>query len=72
MIPNCACAELSGPLTQDWWAPWAMLFAVVESHPEHVRPDLRLTQPFPELKEFCDSFDLDSMSKKVGATIWVL
>jgi len=37
---------------------------VIESHPDNSHPDLRLLTPFPELKDFCDSQDLTSMTKK--------
>jgi len=37
---------------------------VVESHPDSAHEDLRLDRPFPGLMSFCDSLDLDSMSKK--------
>ena len=37
---------------------------VVESHPDNAHEDLRLDVPFPELRDFVDSMDLDSMSKK--------
>ena len=40
------------------------LLAVVESHPDSAIEDLRLDDPFPSLVTFCDSLDLDSMSKK--------
>ena len=40
------------------------LLAVVESHPDSAIEDLRLDDPFPSLVAFCDSLDLDSMSKK--------
>ena len=38
--------------------------AVMEAHPEHPHPDLRLTNPFPELVTFCDGIDLESLNKK--------
>ena len=38
---------------------------VVESHPDNAHEDLRLDRPFPALVEFCDSLELDAMSKKV-------
>uniref|UniRef100_A0AAY4AZ05 NEDD8-activating enzyme E1 regulatory subunit n=1 Tax=Denticeps clupeoides TaxID=299321 RepID=A0AAY4AZ05_9TELE len=37
---------------------------VVESHPDNALEDLRLDQPFTELKNHIDSYDLDSMEKK--------
>lgn len=46
---------------------------VVESHPEHSHPDLRLTCPFPELEEYCDSIDLDKLDKKQHSHIpWLV
>ena len=42
---------------------------VIESHPENSLPDLRLTQPFPELVTFCDSIDLESLDKKAHSHI---
>lgn len=38
---------------------------VIESHPDNALEDLRLDQPFPELKKHIESYDLDSMEKKV-------
>ena len=32
---------------------------MVESKPEGNRPDLRISQPWPELLEYCRSVDLD-------------
>lgn len=37
---------------------------IVESHPDSVLEDLRLDSPFPELKSFLDSQDLDQMNRK--------
>ncbi|BFZ12834.1 hypothetical protein BsWGS_15873 [Bradybaena similaris] len=37
---------------------------VIESHPDNSHEDLRLDRPFPALKVFCDSLDLNSMNKK--------
>lgn len=36
----------------------------MESHPEHPIPDLRLLSPFPELVDYCDSINLDTLSIK--------
>lgn len=38
---------------------------VVESHPDNALEDLRLDQPFTELKHHVESCDLDNMEKKV-------
>lgn len=38
---------------------------VVESHPDNALEDLRLDQPFTELKNHVESCDLDNMKKKV-------
>lgn len=38
---------------------------VVESHPDNAHEDLRLDRPFPGLAAYCDSLDLETMSKKV-------
>ncbi|KAF2358241.1 THIF-type NAD/FAD binding fold [Trinorchestia longiramus] len=37
---------------------------IVESHPENEFPDLRLLNPFPALKKYFDSIDLDALSDK--------
>ncbi|CAH1796256.1 unnamed protein product [Owenia fusiformis] len=37
---------------------------VTESHPDSSHEDLRLDHPFPALVDFCDSLNLDEMSKK--------
>nr|XP_039265716.1 NEDD8-activating enzyme E1 regulatory subunit-like [Styela clava] len=37
---------------------------VVESHPDNTHEDLRLDNPFPGLKNYCDSLDLDVMTYK--------
>uniref|UniRef100_A0AAR2LIJ7 NEDD8-activating enzyme E1 regulatory subunit n=1 Tax=Pygocentrus nattereri TaxID=42514 RepID=A0AAR2LIJ7_PYGNA len=37
---------------------------VVESHPDNALEDLRLDQPFTELKNHISTYDLDSMEKK--------
>ena len=37
---------------------------IVESHPDSVLEDLRLDSPFPELKSFLDTQDLDQMNRK--------
>lgn len=38
---------------------------VVESHPDNALEDLRLDQPFTEMKNHIESYDLDNMKKKV-------
>lgn len=38
---------------------------MIESHPDNALEDLRLDQPFAELKDHFKSYDLDSMNKKV-------
>ncbi|XP_030620727.1 NEDD8-activating enzyme E1 regulatory subunit isoform X1 [Chanos chanos] len=46
---------------------------VIESHPDNALEDLRLDQPFPELKNHIDSYDLDSMEKKDHShTPWII
>ncbi|XP_025115674.1 NEDD8-activating enzyme E1 regulatory subunit-like isoform X2 [Pomacea canaliculata] len=46
---------------------------IVESHPDNAHEDLRLDRPFPTLQRFCDSFDLQTMSKKDHShTPWLL
>ncbi|XP_064610476.1 NEDD8-activating enzyme E1 regulatory subunit-like isoform X2 [Liolophura sinensis] len=46
---------------------------VVESHPDNALEDLRLDQPFHDLEQFCDSLDLDSMTKKEHShTPWLV
>uniref|UniRef100_A0AAY4AZ45 NEDD8-activating enzyme E1 regulatory subunit n=1 Tax=Denticeps clupeoides TaxID=299321 RepID=A0AAY4AZ45_9TELE len=46
---------------------------VVESHPDNALEDLRLDQPFTELKNHIDSYDLDSMEKKDHShTPWII
>lgn len=42
---------------------------VVESHPDNALEDLRLDQPFTELKHHIESYDLDSMEKKVRQNV---
>lgn len=37
----------------------------MESHPDNALEDLRLDQPFGEFKNHIQSYDLDSMDKKV-------
>lgn len=44
-------------------------FLVIESHPDNALEDLRLDQPFPELKDHIKSYDLDNMDKKVCSSI---
>ena len=36
---------------------------VIEAHPDNELPDLRLDQPFEELKAYCNSIDLESLSE---------
>lgn len=38
---------------------------MIESHPDNALEDLRLDQPFDEFKDHVQSYDLDSMEKKV-------
>lgn len=38
---------------------------VIESHPDNALEDLRLDQPFAELRDHVKSYDLDTMDKKV-------
>lgn len=45
-------------------------FLVIESHPDNALEDLRLDQPFAELKDHFKSYDLDSMNKKV--CMWIV
>ncbi|XP_062997186.1 NEDD8-activating enzyme E1 regulatory subunit isoform X2 [Elgaria multicarinata webbii] len=42
---------------------------VVESHPDNALDDLRLDNPFPELREHVQSYDLDNMEKKNSGQI---
>ena len=37
---------------------------MIESHPDNTHEDFRLDYPFPELVQFVNSIDLDSLSKK--------
>lgn len=37
---------------------------IIESHPEYEMPDLRLDKPFPSLKAYLDSINLDAMDLK--------
>ncbi|TNN80482.1 NEDD8-activating enzyme E1 regulatory subunit [Liparis tanakae] len=47
--------------------------SVIESHPDNALEDLRLHQPFPELKNHIQSYDLDSMDKKDHShTPWII
>lgn len=48
----------------DWWFSLPF-FSVIESHPDNALEDLRLDQPFDEFKDHVQSYDLDSMEKKV-------
>ncbi|KAM3876792.1 NEDD8-activating enzyme E1 regulatory subunit [Diretmus argenteus] len=46
---------------------------VIESHPDNALEDLRLDQPFSELKNHIQSYDLDSMDKKDHShTPWII
>uniref|UniRef100_A0A8C0GQC6 NEDD8-activating enzyme E1 regulatory subunit n=1 Tax=Chelonoidis abingdonii TaxID=106734 RepID=A0A8C0GQC6_CHEAB len=46
---------------------------VVESHPDNALEDLRLDNPFPELREHMQSYDLDHMEKKDHSHIpWIV
>uniref|UniRef100_A0A671MJ61 NEDD8-activating enzyme E1 regulatory subunit n=1 Tax=Sinocyclocheilus anshuiensis TaxID=1608454 RepID=A0A671MJ61_9TELE len=46
---------------------------VVESHPDNALEDLRLDQPFTELKHHVESHDLDNMEKKDHShTPWII
>lgn len=38
---------------------------MIESHPDNALEDLRLDQPFDEFTDHLQSYDLDSMDKKV-------
>ncbi|XP_076988776.1 NEDD8-activating enzyme E1 regulatory subunit isoform X2 [Tamandua tetradactyla] len=42
---------------------------VIESHPDNALEDLRLDKPFPELREYFQSYDLDHMEKKTNGRI---
>lgn len=44
-------------------------FSVMESHPDNALEDLRLDRPFDEFKDHVQSYDLDSMEKKVFALL---
>ncbi|XP_062845507.1 NEDD8-activating enzyme E1 regulatory subunit isoform X2 [Trichomycterus rosablanca] len=46
---------------------------VVESHPDNALEDLRLEEPFTELKHHISSYDLDNMEKKDHShTPWII
>lgn len=45
------------------------LSIVIESHPDNALDDLRLDNPFPELREHIQSYDLEQMEKKVGTDL---
>uniref|UniRef100_A0A6I8SWD6 NEDD8-activating enzyme E1 regulatory subunit n=1 Tax=Xenopus tropicalis TaxID=8364 RepID=A0A6I8SWD6_XENTR len=46
---------------------------VIESHPDNALEDLRLGQPFPELREHLQSYDLDHMERKDHShTPWII
>jgi len=42
---------------------------VIETHPDNQIPDLRLDQPFPSLKKYVDSIDLEAMEYKDHAHV---
>ena len=35
---------------------------VIEAHPDNELPDLRLNQPFDELKAYCNTIDMSKLS----------
>lgn len=37
---------------------------IIETHPENENPDLRLTAPWPALKEYLDSIDVAALDQK--------
>uniref|UniRef100_A0A670ZTI6 NEDD8-activating enzyme E1 regulatory subunit n=1 Tax=Pseudonaja textilis TaxID=8673 RepID=A0A670ZTI6_PSETE len=46
---------------------------VIESHPDNALDDLRLDNPFPELREHVQSYDLEHMEKKEHSHIpWIV
>ncbi|CAN0289734.1 unnamed protein product, partial [Ectocarpus fasciculatus] len=46
---------------------------VVESKPEGNKPDLRISQPWPELLEYCQSIDFDKQDAVLhGHTPWIV
>lgn len=55
-------------LISDWYISFNF-FPVIESHPDNALEDLRLDQPFDEFKDHVQSYDLDSMEKKVFALL---
>jgi amyloid beta precursor protein binding protein 1 len=40
-----------------------MIWIVIEAHPDNELPDLRLDQPFDELKAHCNSIELEKLSE---------
>jgi amyloid beta precursor protein binding protein 1 len=42
---------------------------VIETHPDNQIPDLRLDKPFPSLKKYVDSIDLEAMEYKDHAHV---
>jgi amyloid beta precursor protein binding protein 1 len=42
---------------------------VIETHPDNQIPDLRLDRPFPSLKKYVDSIDLEAMEYKDHAHV---
>uniref|UniRef100_A0A8C5WYL5 NEDD8-activating enzyme E1 regulatory subunit n=1 Tax=Laticauda laticaudata TaxID=8630 RepID=A0A8C5WYL5_LATLA len=46
---------------------------IIESHPDNALDDLRLDNPFPELREHVQSYDLEHMEKKEHSHIpWIV
>jgi hypothetical protein len=43
-----------------------IFFSVIESHPDSVHEDLRLTRPFSRLVEYCNSLDMETMTQKAS------
>lgn len=37
---------------------------IIESKPDNERFDLRLSQPFPQLVDYCNTFDFDSLDSQ--------
>uniref|UniRef100_A0A8D0G203 NEDD8-activating enzyme E1 regulatory subunit n=1 Tax=Sphenodon punctatus TaxID=8508 RepID=A0A8D0G203_SPHPU len=47
--------------------------SVVESHPDNALEDLRLDNPFPELREHIESYDLDDMDRRDHSHVpWIV
>lgn len=49
-----------------------IFFSVIESHPDSVHEDLRLTRPFSRLVEYCNSLDMETMTQKASVINWGL